>query len=77
MANQNPVQGIYVISSEWVKNPLKSVGQKSGWILTFMVKTDDLIQHLPLSNAINCGSMAIIASTKQKKILTETGWEDY
>ena len=71
------IPGIYVISSEWVDNPLKKIGQKSGWNLTFMIKTPDQLQHLPLGDKICCGSIAIIRSTKEKKVLEETGWEDY
>ena len=69
------VEGIYVLESKWVKNPIPSIGGRSGWSMTYAVLTPDLLAKLPRANKIMGGSTALILSSGQVKMLTETGWD--
>ena len=75
MDDNTSIPGIYVIDSKWVTNPIPEIGGPSGWNMTYEVLTPDLLDKLPRSNRIKCGSHALILSTGQTKALTETGWD--
>ena len=67
--------GVYVNGSKRVTDPSKPAGQGGGWVMSYMVDTPDDLAKLPQMDTINGSSTAIVLSTGQVKVLTETGWD--
>jgi hypothetical protein len=67
--------GVYVNDSKRVSDPLKPAGHGGGWVLSYMVDTPADLANLPGIDKINGSSTALILSTGQVKVLTETGWD--
>ena len=66
--------GVYLHSRRWVEDPY-SKPASSGFVCDFYIDTPDDVGGLPGREKIKEASTALILSTGQVKVLTETGWD--